>query len=510
MMFEVRRLLIPALVFIGSCAVGPDWPGRAGNSVTFPAQNDTPGGVAWNPVDDAPSHDCSPNNEVFQTVLNVPAEFNSIDDALWHARREGLLDVKIVVAPGRYGSLSGDLGSFNRALIVSAVPYRARIRDLHLGGGDIGHNITFEGFEFGPTGAPSVIKLDGGRTTNRNVHHITFRNNVIHDPGSNDAVKVNAGANHITFERNIIYNNRDDNMDLNSVSHVFVHDNIFFTESGDRNLLVIKDSTPLGDPDFYRGTTNASVRRNVFLNYRGGNSSAMLYLGEDSNKDVHVVQNAIVENNLFIGNGDLTGLAAPIAMRGVRDITIRHNTFNGRFSNARSWAFLAWAITGAGGRFNTEDLYIYNNVWANDEDIGVRRFALSWEENIGDFLIDNNLYWNNGSRIPQVEQGVINYTADANRKELNPRLPNVPANIRLPAWNADQGRFADGSLTVCEAFEKLVRDFGQPAAGSPVVDGGITLPPQKADTLSSTTRVTTDILGRARKSAPDLGAVELD
>ena len=454
--------------------------------------------------------DCSPNAETYQTTLNVPADFASIGDALRNARNAGQLDVKIIVAPGSYGSLSGDLGAFDRALVIASEPYKAQIDSINLSGGDIAQNITFEGFEFGATGSASVIKLDGGRTTNQNVHHVVFRNNVIRDPGSNDAVKVNAGAHHITFERNIIYNNKDDNMDLNSVADVFVHDNIFFAESGDRNLLVIKDSTPIGDPDFYRGTKNVSVKRNIFLNYRGGNNSAMIYLGEDGDKDVHVVQNAVIENNLFIGNGDLTGLAAPIAMRGVRDITIRNNTFNGQFSNTRSWAFLAWAITGVGGRFNTEDLYIYNNVWANNENVGVARFSLSDDVDTGDFLIDHNLYWNNGSSIPQSGQGVINYTEDVNRVEQDPRLPDVPSTIALPTWNSSQGSFADGSRTVCEAFDRLVQAYGQPAAGSPVVDAGVLNVSYKSGDLSSSNDVTIDMLGNPRTNAPDLGAVELD
>ena len=454
--------------------------------------------------------DCSLNTDTYQTTLNFPADFSSIGDALRSARNNGQRDVKIIVAPGSYGSLSGDLGAFDRALVIAAEPYKSQIDSINLSGGDVAQYITFEGFEFGGTGLASVIKLDGGRTTNQNIHHIVFRNNVIRDPGGNDGVKVNAGANNIWFERNIIYNNNDDNMDLNSVADVFVHDNIFFAESGDRNLLVIKDSTPIGDPDFYEGTKNVSVKRNIFLNYRGGNNSAMIYLGEDGDKDVHVVQNAIIENNLFIGNGDLTGLAAPIAMRGVRDITIRNNTFNGQFSNTRSWAFLVWAITGAGGRFNTEDLYIYNNVWANNENIGVTRFSLSEAADTGDFLIDHNLYWNNGASIPQSGQGVINYTDDANRIEQDARLPDVPSTISLPTWNSSQGSFDDGSSTVCEAFERLVQAYGQPAAGSPVIDAGISNVLYKSGDLSSLDDVSIDILGNTRTNAPDLGAVELD
>ncbi|MBL4634679.1 MAG: right-handed parallel beta-helix repeat-containing protein [Kofleriaceae bacterium] len=292
------------------------------------------------------SYDCRTNTEVFANTILVPSESATIRAALSEASSQGWMSVKISVAEGHdEGGLSGNLGVFGNALIVAEVPYKAHIRNIDVGSGDKAQHIQFEGFDIG--NAPGiVIKMDGGRTTDQNVHHITFRNNIIHDSGSSDVVKINAGSHDITMERNIFYGHNDDTMDLNSVENVFVHDNIFFDKDpGDREFLVIKDSTPVGDPDFFKSTKHAFVRRNIFLSWKGGGNSTMVYLGEDNDRDEYAVQDALIENNLFIGNGNVgSGFAAPIGMRGVRDVTIRNNTFTGAFENGRSWAFLAWNI----------------------------------------------------------------------------------------------------------------------------------------------------------------------
>ena len=91
-----------------------------------------------------------------------------------------------------------------------------------------------------------------------------------------------------------------------------------------------------------------------------------------------------------------------------------------------------------------------------------------------------------------------------------PLFSDVPSTIPLPTWNAAQERFADGSSTVCEAFDRLVQAYGRPAAGSPVVDAGVLNVSYKSGDLSSSDDVPIDMLGNPRTNAPDLGAVELD
>lgn len=455
------------------------------------------------------SYDCSENTETFANELRVGAgEQPSIRAALDLAVSEGYGEVKIVVEEGHdEGAVRGSLGVFVRALVVSETPYKSRITSIDLSGGDKAQNVSFEGFEIG--NAPGiVIKMDGGRTTDQNIHHITFRHNIIHDSGQSDTVKINAGAHHITFERNVLYGHHDDTMDLNSVEHVYVHDNIFFDKDpGDRDFLVIKDSTPVGEPDFFRSTKHAYVRRNIFLNWQGGGNSAMIYLGEDNDRDEYAVQNALLENNLFIGNGNVgTGFAAPIAMRGVKDITVRNNTFAGEFQNGRSWSFLAWAISSP-EVLRTEHLYVYNNAWVS-AGVQTNRFSKSDADQIGDFRIENNLYWNGGQTIPQDGQGLINHLADSSAIRNDPGLPSVPSQISLPSWNSQTGQFDDGSSTICQAFERLVADYAVPTKPEAVAELGLSTMEMAAGDLSSMSELSDDIRGNARTASPGVGAVE--
>jgi hypothetical protein len=113
-------------------------------------------------------------------------------------------------------------------------------------------------------------------------------------------------------------------------------------------------------------------------------------------------------------------------------------------------------------------------------------------------VLDRNLYWNGGQAIPYDAAELINTTDDAHRIVDDPRL-GAQSGLALPGWDAGAGRFADGSSTIRQAFERLVTLYGAPAAGSPAVDA--------ADPGQSPSE---DILGRPRPSglAPDLGAYE--
>jgi hypothetical protein len=76
----------------------------------------------------------------------------------------------------------------------------------------------------------------------------------------------------------------------------------------------------------------------------------------------------------------------------------------------------------------------------------------------------------------------------------DPLLPDAAGAV-VPLW--DGAAFADGSASVREAFERLVRAHAAPAAGSPLIDAG-----------DPVTGAAEDILARPRSGTPDLGAFE--
>jgi hypothetical protein len=110
------------------------------------------------------------------------------------------------------------------------------------------------------------------------------------------------------------------------------------------------------------------------------------------------------------------------------------------------------------------------------------------------FLLDNNAYYNGGSAIPQDGGQAVVFSDDANPIVGDPLLPGQ-GGLVPPVWNGST--FADGSSTIREAFERLVDEYGTPAAGSPVID--------QADPARAAAE---DILGRPRGPSPDVGAVE--
>jgi len=109
------------------------------------------------------------------------------------------------------------------------------------------------------------------------------------------------------------------------------------------------------------------------------------------------------------------------------------------------------------------------------------------------------LFWNGAAELPYDAGELINYTDDLHRLVENPMLPGQ-AGIELPRWIAEENQFADGSLSIRRAFQKLVIQYGMPHALSPVLDAA-----------NATNSPSEDILGNPRPygGAPDIGAIEL-
>jgi hypothetical protein len=416
----------------------------------------------------------------------------------------------ILVAPGTYsGRVRLDRAFAAGVTIRSEVPYQARLRHTATVVTVFeGQGITLQGFDIahsGPGAGPLVVQIqdligDPGPAGGQ-VERITLRDNVIHDSFDNDLLKINNGARLVLLDGNLFYNQAgsDEHIDVNSVTDVEVRDNVFFNDfagSGRTNLndtsgfVVIKDSN--GVSDALEGAARVTIRRNVFLNWEGGDSEAFVQVGEDGNESFEA-EDVLVENNLMLGNS-ANPLRAAFGVKGCRGVTFRHNTIAG---DLPSYAF-AFRLNTEGSNPPNELVVLRGNAWY-DPTGTMGHFADTPAGQTTSWTFDGNLYWNGGVPIP-TDGDLIDYDDDANGAVADPLLPSQDGLV-VPRWSSDAGLFADGSGTIAQAFRRLVDRYGRPTSlMSPLVDAAA---PAGAPL--------DDILANPRgDAAPDLGALEAD
>lgn len=417
----------------------------------------------------------------------------------------------VLVEPGTYHGRQRLRVEFETPVTVrSSVPYAAKLR--HDDGAVLisyyGRNIIVEGFDIAhaPSNtAPLVIQVQdllgsvsgsaGG--TDPVVSGIVLRNNIIHSSTNNDLVKINNGAENILVEGNLFFNQSgsDEHIDINSTVGVTVQDNLFMNTAerpDTSSFVVIKDSN--GSDDSVLGARDTTVRRNVFLDWYGSSGQGFLRLGEDGTANFETV-NTLIENNLMIGNSSHL-MRSPLTIQGSDTVLFRNNTLIG---DMPSRSFAGRLIASPDNPPN-RDLVFVNNIYADptgsmgsEAYTGVDLFDAPPGQTES-ALLDNNLYFNGGNAIPEDSGQALVFSDDAAALVADPLLP-AQSGLVAPLWNGSE--FADGSNSIRQAFERLVNDYGTPAAGSPVID--------QADPASATPR---DILGRLRGPTPDLGAVE--
>jgi hypothetical protein len=371
--------------------------------------------------------------------------------------------------------------------------------------------ITLEGFDIAPSGPGAgryVIQIQDAEGEGLGGRDIVLRNNVLHDSHNNDIIKVNNGASDIVIEGNIFYNQSglDSHIDANSTTNITIQDNIFFNDFEGRgrlnrndtgSFIVVKDSN--GDNDQLIGSTNIIIRRNVMFNWEGDVGNNFVAIGEDP-VDYYPAYNVLLENNLFLGNAK-NPIRAALGVKGARDIIFRHNSIVG---DLPSKAF-AMRLSLQENNLRNESIHFYNNIWADPtgtmglegiDDLNDFSDSFPWET--GSFILMNNLYWNAGAAIPLDREELVNYTDDPAAIIADPLLPSQ-ANIVLPIWVEEDGRFADGSTSIREVFLRLVLNYGTLPVNSPAVD--------KADPNFAAAE---DILGQPRpaNALPDIGAYE--
>jgi hypothetical protein len=355
-------------------------------------------------------------------------------------------------------------------------------------------HITFEGFVFSNEGTSlgPCTQRAGHMVFLSNVSNFTLRNNIIYGnnrrPRCNNMIKANiVGAtkpwHDIRFEGNLFGNppalDGNDLIDIFEPTEFDICDNIFFSDRGGSiggSFVALRRRW---------GATTRSPRyhinRNVFLNYEGGSDAAFIRIGGWGDP----ISDALIENNLMIGNSSTT-MAAPVILEDASDITLRANTVVG---NLPSSAFAFRLGTYADGPAPVR-IFVYNNIFSDPTSTMGELVATFGNGDIGATVFNRNLYWNG--------DGVAPGTNDPAPLEANPLLATDQSGTIVPVWDVANRRFASGSRTVREEFERLVRTYGAISVGSPASNAAV------VDRMP-----TEDILGLPRDGTPDLGAFEI-
>jgi len=419
----------------------------------------------------------------------------------------------IIVKPGIYTGSTRIKKEFNKKLLIkSQLPYLAKLthssRVLAIVGS--AKNITIEGFEITHNAkkvSPVLVHIDGYGSygTKKTVSNITLRNNIIHDSYNNDLLKINNGAKDIKVQCNIFYNqgDSDEHIDVNSVKDISISDNIFLNDflvsnreisKKSSSFIVVKDSN--AHEDDLIGSLNVNIHRNIFLNWQGSHGQGFILIGEDG-KPYFEAQNINIYNNLMLGNSPLS-MRSPLMIKGAKDINFYNNTITGDLpSNA-----YVIRITKERQNLKPTNINLYNNIWSdNTGTMGQGEFEPNSDfsdtliYNLNHFTLDNNLYWNGSKKIPSSIFDKINYQDDPNRSVINPLL-NDHETLKIPTWNTNKQVFSDGSLSIREAFKKLVYFYAIPRQRNHIIN--------KQEKINSFPQK--DILNKQRTPPHSLGA----
>ncbi len=244
-------------------------------------------------------------------------------------------------------------------------------------------------------------------------------------------------------------------------------------------------------------TRRIALRRNIFLNWDGKPDQAYVLLGEDG-KPFFEAQEVMIENNLFIHNTPVRSWSTLLLKGGLRDVTFRANTVIGHPAVQWSGAFAAACL-----RIDQNppmgDLTFANNLWC-DSARSMPRFSMSDAKLFAAGsrqIVRSNLYWNGGKPIPTEPQDVLVPDQDARRCMADPRLGDTREGVTSPHWDAAKGQFASAETTIRGEFDRLVRQYAIPRAGSPAIEAA-----------DSSSMPADDILGNPRGDRPDIGCFQ--
>ena len=424
----------------------------------------------------------------------------------------------ILVLPGTYNGRVEISRKFSEGVVIRAAkPYQARLRnDGQVLAIFTGAGITIEGFDIAHSSSPAdryVIQIQDAAGDGIGARDIILRNNVIHDSYNNDLLKVNNGAAEITIEGNIFYNmggpEIDSHIDINSVTDIYVQDNIFFNdfEGSDRqndndtgHFIVVKDSN--AGQDGILGSREVIIRRNIFLNWQGNPGNAFIGLGDGTTVDYYHAQDILIENNLMLGNARHK-IHAVLKMTSAKNVIFRNNTISGDLP-ANTYAV---RLDVTENLVKNTGFELYNNIWVDPYGtMGAESpedepdFSQSPATTLTTFTLLNNAYWNGYQPVPDDPDDLIKYTVDAQAMLVDPKLPVFGEDLLLPRLDIKTGKIAGRYFTIREAFLDYVNRYGVPQLSSQVIDAA------DAGLVASE-----DILKHPRPygGKPDLGAVEV-
>jgi len=417
----------------------------------------------------------------------------TISAAVWNAPETG---GTILVRDGLYQGNVKISRKFRGLLVIRAEnAYRARLRNDDYQTLSIwdAANVAVMGFDIArgkyPTDSPLCAQIARSES-------IALVDNIMHDSFNNDVLKINEASRNLLIMGNVFYNQEGpagQHIDVNGATEVTIRDNIFFNDySGSpyggkdsHGFIVVKNSG--GVPEARR----TRIACNVFLNWVGGTGSNFVLFGEDG-LPFYEYQDAVVENNLMIGNS-AERMRSPFSSKGAKNIVFRNNTITGDLPSS---AYAVRFTQGGPGVMN-KSFQLLNNIWS-DPFGTMGNFADGFREEAVNLVIDRNLYWNGGQPIPigrLREKRVAQYTDDRRAIVADPKLPPI-GQVVLPRWTGES--FRSGTKTIRKEFERLVRLYGAPGASSAAIGA--------ADPAKSPRR---DILDRVRGARPDLGAVQV-
>lgn len=417
----------------------------------------------------------------------------------------------ILVADGVYAEMNTITRGFSaRVTVRAANAYGATLTNVDGGQEALrvyvngSANVTIEGFVI--TNAHPSYPCDGGREQYYLIHiqdasDVTLRNNIIfgaNAPGTcNEVVKINRGSDvymtNVVLRGNVLYDPANaggaDILDAVRPGELDICDNIFWgnpQKNRSQSFITLKRQAPApANPRQPRYI----IRRNIFLNWGGKTDQAFLQFGEDG-VDTPEISDALVENNLFIGNS-AARMAAPMQFKGPRQIVVRHNTIVGDLPSG-SFGF---RVGTEGSNPTVQDIQIQNNIFSDPTGTMEDRFFNAYGDvDLGSVTLATNLFWNAQNGLPQ--SGDLLPTDDPTLVNADPHIDADQQNLTLPRWDTDTGAFESGATTIREEFLRLVETYGALGDGSGAIDRGTGQAP--AD----------DIRRQARDGHPDLGAYE--